>query len=110
MISNLYADTVANTAAAAEEPNRAYVIMMNILPFVLIFAIFYFLLIRPQKKKQQAHKNMIDAIKQGDQVLLNSGFKGQVRNIKDNGYFVVEVAKGVDVEVLKSAIANVIKD
>ncbi|MDR0484766.1 MAG: preprotein translocase subunit YajC [Alphaproteobacteria bacterium] len=107
MISNLYA---AEAATAAAEPSRAYVIMMNLFPFVLIFLIFYFLLIRPQKKKQQNHKNMIDAIKQGDKVLLNAGFKGTVRNVKDNGYFVVEIAHGVDVEVLKSAIVNVIKD
>lgn len=106
MISKLHAET----AAAVAEPSKAYVLMMNILPFILIFAIFYFLLIRPQKKKQQAHQAMINAVKSGESVLLNSGFKGTVKNVKDNGYFVVEIAKGVEVEVLKSAIVNVLKD
>ncbi len=53
---------------------------------------------------------MINAVKSGESVLLNSGFKGTVKNVKDNGYFVVEIAKGVEVEVLKSAIVNVLKD
>lgn len=107
MISKLHAEAVAVSIA---EPSKAYVLMMNILPFILIFVIFYFLLIRPQKKKQQAHKAMMDAVKSGEVVLLNSGFKGTVRNVRDNGYFVVEIAKGVEVEVLKSAIVNVLKD
>ena len=106
MISKLHAETTA----AVAEPSKAYVLMMNILPFILIFAIFYFLLIRPQKKKQQTHQAMINAVKPGENVLLNSGFKGTVKNVKDNGYFVVEIAKGVEVEVLKSAIVNVLKD
>ncbi len=107
MISKLYAETAT---VAAEEPSKAYVLVMNMLPFILIFAIFYFLLIRPQRKKQQTHQAMINAVKSGEIVLLNSGFKGTVRSVKDNGYFVVEIAKGVEVEVLKSAIVNVLKD
>lgn len=106
MISNLHAET----AAAVGEQNQTYALLMNILPFVLIFAVFYFLLIRPQRKKQQAQQAMINAIKTGEHVLLNSGFKGKVRHVKDNGYFVVEIATGVEVEVLKSAIISVIKD
>ncbi len=109
MISKLYAEGEA-VATTAAEPNKIYVLMMNILPFVLIFVIFYFLLIRPQKKKQEKQKQMIEAVKSSEKVLLNSGFTGKVVAVKDNGYFIVEIAKGVEVEVLKSSVVNVIKD
>ncbi len=100
--------TTANTDGVAKAPGIEG-LLVNIIPFVLIFVVFYFLLIRPQKKKQTEHKKMIDAIKAGNVVLLNSGMKGTIIESKQDGYVVVEIAPNVSVEVLKTAIINIIK-
>ena len=77
------------------------------LPIILIFVIFYFLLIRPQQKKQKEHKNKVAAIKKGDNVLLAGGFYGQVTHVEEHNCK-VEIAKGVEVTVLKQTVADVI--
>lgn len=80
--------------------------LMNLLPLILIFVIFYFLLIRPQRKRQQNQANMIANIKSGDAVILNSGIKGKVTSVKET-VFVIEIANNTEIEVVKSHIAQV---
>jgi preprotein translocase subunit YajC len=82
--------------------------LVSILPFILIFAIMYFLLIRPQQKKVKEHRNMVNAVRRGDQVVTAGGLIGKVVKVKDDGEVEVEIAEGVKVRVMKSTLANVI--
>jgi len=80
----------------------------QIVPLVLIFAIMYFLLIRPQQKKVKEHKAMVEAVRRGDQVVTQGGIIGKVTKVRDDGEVEVEIAMGVKVRVLKSTLANVV--
>ena len=78
------------------------------LPLVLIFAIMYFLLIRPQQKKVKEHQAMVAALRRGDQVVTQGGVIGKVVKVKDDGEVEVEIADGVKIRVVQSTIATVI--
>ncbi len=73
----------------------------------LIFVIFYFLLIRPQQKKQKQHQNMLESIKKGDRVVTSGGMYGTVIGVKDN-VVVLKIADEVKVEFAKSAISSIV--
>jgi preprotein translocase subunit YajC len=77
------------------------------LPLVLIFAIMYFLLIRPQQKKLKQHQAMVAALRRGDQVVTQGGLIGKVVKVKDDNEIEVELAENVKVRVVKSTIATV---
>ena len=79
----------------------------SFLPLVLIFAIMYFLLIRPQQKKMKEMKSMVEALRRGDQVLTQGGIINKVHKVGDDGVLEVEIAEGVRVKVLKHTIAQV---
>jgi len=78
------------------------------LPLVLIFAVFYFLLIRPQQQKQKETKAMLSALKRGDRVLTGGGILGVVQRTKENNEVEVEIAPNVRVTVLRDTITSVI--
>ncbi len=80
----------------------------SFVPLILIFAIMYFLLIRPQQKKMKDHRAMVEALRRGDTVLTQGGIIGKVVKVKEDGEVEVEIAEGVKVRVLKSTIAQVI--
>jgi preprotein translocase subunit YajC len=82
--------------------------LISIIPFILIFVIMYFLLIRPQQKKMKEHQAMVSALRRGDQVVTQGGIIGKVVKVKEDGEAEIEIAEGVKVRVLKSTIANVI--
>lgn len=82
--------------------------LISIIPFILIFVIMYFLLIRPQQKKMKEHQAMVGALRRGDQVVTQGGIIGKVVKVKEDGEAEVEIAEGVKVRVLKTTIANVI--
>jgi preprotein translocase subunit YajC len=77
------------------------------LPLILIFAIMYFLLIRPQQKKVKMHQAMIAALRRGDQVVTQGGLIGKVVKVKDDNEVEVELSEGVKVRVVQSTIADV---
>lgn len=77
-------------------------------PLILIFAIMWFLLIRPQQKKLKEHKAMVEALRRGDQVVTQGGLIGKVAKVKDDNEVEVELAQNVKVRVVKSTIAQVI--
>ncbi len=77
-------------------------------PLILIFAIMYFLLIRPQQKKIKEHKAMVEALRRGDTVLTQGGIIGKVVKVKDDGELEVEIAEGVKVRVIKATVAQVL--
>ena len=79
----------------------------SVLPLVLIFAIMYFLLIRPQQKKMKEMKAMVDALRRGDQVLTQGGILGKVHKVGDDGVLEVEIAEGVKVKMPRHTIAQV---
>jgi preprotein translocase subunit YajC len=78
------------------------------IPLILIFAIMYFLLIRPQQTKLKQHQAMVAALRRGDQVVTQGGLIGKVAKIKDETEVEVEVADGVKVRVVRSTIAQVL--
>lgn len=79
----------------------------SFLPLVLIFAIMYFLLIRPQQKKVKDLRAMVDALRRGDQVLTAGGIIGKINKVNEDGTVEVEIAEGVKVKVLKHTISQV---
>ncbi len=81
--------------------------LFSLLPLVLIFVLFYFLLIRPQQKRKKEHKNMLAAMKVGDEVATNGGLLGKVTNLDDN-LVMLNVATGVNFQVQRHAIAQMI--
>jgi len=78
--------------------------LMGLLPLVLVFVIFYFLLIRPQQKRAKEHKQMLDNVKKGDKVILNGGEYGVVEEVRTNTV-VVKIAENVKVRYGKGYIA-----
>ncbi len=92
----------AQTAAPAGAQNP----LMSFLPLIVIFIVFYFLLIRPQQKRQKEHQAMLDAIKAGDRVITNGGLVGTVSTVLENGSFMIEIASGVKIEVVKGGVAS----
>ena len=82
--------------------------LASFIPLILIFLIFYFLLIRPQQKKQKEHKVLLDSIQRGDEILSSGGILGKVIKV-DNDKLTVEISKGVNVTIIRSTVADVIK-
>ncbi len=80
----------------------------QMVPLILIFAIMYFLLIRPQQKKAKDHQAMVMAVRRGDQVVTQGGIMGKVSKVKDDGEIEVEIATGVKVRVIKATLSQVI--
>ena len=81
--------------------------MFSLLPLALIFVLFYFLLIRPQQRRAKQHKQMVAAIKVGDEVATNGGLIGRVTDLDDN-CVTLKVATGVNVQVQRHAIAQMV--
>ena len=80
---------------------------LQFLPLILIFAIMYFLLIRPQQKKVKEHQAMVAALRRGDQVVTQGGLIGKVTKVKDDTEVEVELAEGVKVRVVRNTVAQV---
>ena len=93
----------AQTAGAAGAGSA----FASFLPLVLIFAIMYFLLIRPQQKKMKDLKAMVDSLRRGDQVLTQGGIIGKVTKVGDDGVLEVEIAEGVKVKMPRHTISQV---
>ena len=94
----------AHAQAAAQQPSM----LASFIPLILIFLIFYFLLIRPQQKKQKEHKVLLESIQRGDEILSSGGIIGKVIKV-DNDKLTVEISKGVNVTIIRSTVADVIK-
>ncbi len=83
---------------------------MNMLPFILMFVIMYFLLIRPQYKKQKETQSMIEALKKGDRIITNGGMHGTIVGLKEKeGIIVVQIAKDVKIEVSRGSVSKVVE-
>ncbi|MDG1280247.1 MAG: preprotein translocase subunit YajC [Pseudorhodobacter sp.] len=95
------------TPAFAQTAGGAAGAFTSFVPLILIFAIMYFLLIRPQQKKLKEHKAMVEALRRGDQVLTQGGIVAKVTKILEDGLIEVEISEGVKVKVIKHTIAQV---
>src|SRR6476659_11185766 len=89
------------------QTNGTVQLLMGILPWLLIFVIFYILMIRPQQRRAKAHQNAIAAVKKGDEVITGGGIRGRVTKVGDDEAE-VEIANGVKVRVVKSTISHVV--
>ncbi len=81
--------------------------LMGMLPLVLMFVVLYFVMIRPQMKKAKEHKAMIEALSKGDEVVTAGGMLGRVAKIED-GFLALEVSSGVEVQIQRSAVVQVL--
>ena len=81
--------------------------LIQMAPLILLFAIFYFLLIRPQQQRQKQHQEMVNAVRRGDSVVTAGGLVGRVAKVKDDGEILLEIADNVQVRVVKSTLADV---
>jgi len=79
----------------------------TMVPLLLLFGIFYFLLIRPQQQRVKTHQQMVEAVRRGDTVVTAGGLIGKVAKVKDDGELMVEIADNVQVRVLKSTLTEV---
>lgn len=96
--------------AQSEKPVVPQATMFDFLiPVLIIFAVFYFVVFRPQQKKMKEHKRFLDNLKPGDEVITNSGFYGKVANISGN-FILLEIAKDVRVKIDKSAISRAVTE
>ena len=99
----MWIDNVWAAGATAASPS----LLENFFPFILIFVVFYFFLIRPQQKKQRLVREMISQLKKGDSVLTNAGILGSIEGITEK-FVTLEVSEGVRLRILKSHIASLI--
>ncbi len=99
-------EALAQTAPAAAGGSTEST-LYSILPLVLMFVVLYFIMIRPQMKRQKEHKAMIEAIAKGDEVVIGGGMLGKVSKLGEN-YVSVEVAANVEVQVQRTAIIQVL--
>ena len=84
--------------------------LIQLMPLILIFAIFYFLLIRPQQRRAKEHKEMVAAVQRGDKIVSSGGIRGKVIKVIGDTDVEVEISSGVNVVIIKSTIAEVERD
>ena len=102
-ISSAFAQTAPAAAAGGDMQST----LMSMLPLLLMFAVLYFVMIRPQMKKQKEHRTMIEALAKGDEIVTAGGLLGKVSKIGD-AYLSVELAAGVEVQMQRQAVVQVL--
>jgi len=93
----------ALAAESAQEPN----LLTGMLPLVIIFILFWFLLIRPQTKRAKEHKQLVEALAKGDEVVTNGGLLGKITQV-DESFISVEIASGVIIKIQRQAITSIV--
>ena len=91
--------------AWAQGGGQAEPSLLSFLPLIVIFVIFYFLLIRPQSKRAKEHKQMVENLAKGDEVVTNGGLYGRITKVGEN-FVNLEVAEGIEVKVQKQMVGN----
>jgi preprotein translocase subunit YajC len=95
--------------AQAAAPAAGGDMFMSLLPLILVFAIFYFLLIRPQQTKMKTHREMLENLKKGDQIVTAGGIVGKIARIEQSdNQLVVEIAPNVQVKVIRQTVADLL--
>ncbi len=101
-ISSAFAQSAPAAASGGTEST-----LLSMLPLVLMFVVLYFIMIRPQMKRQKEHKTLIEALAKGDEVVTAGGMLGRVAKLGDT-YIHVEVSSGVEMQIQRSAIVQVL--
>ena len=96
LISSAYAQDAAAGAGG----------LMSFLPLIVIFAVFYFMLIRPQMKRAKEHRNLVAELGKGDEVVTNGGLLGKITDLSD-AFVTVEIAEGVQIKLQRNAVTTV---
>ena len=92
----------AHAQDAAAQPGG----LMSFLPLILIFAVFYFMLIRPQMKRAKEHRNLVASLSKGDEIVTNGGLLGKIVDLNDS-FVTVELAENVQIKLQRHAVAQV---
>ncbi len=95
------------TPAYAQSAGGGADLMLNLLPFILIFVIMYFLIIRPQRQAQKQREAMLAAVRRNDTIVTGGGVVGKVTKVVDDTEVEVEIASGIKVRVMRAMIADV---
>ena len=103
-ISEAFAQAAPAPTAAADSPFGS---LGTMLPLVLMFVVLYFVMIRPQMKRQKEHKTMIDALAKGDEVVTSGGLAGRITKLGES-FLGVEIANGVEIQVQRAAVVQVL--
>ena len=98
-ISSAYAQTAVGGDMSSS--------LMNMLPLVLMFVVLYFIMIRPQMKRQKEHRTMLEALAKGDEVATSGGMIGKVTRLGES-VLTMEVANGVEIQVQRHAVVQVL--
>lgn len=101
-ISQAFAQTAPAAAGGGAEST-----LLSLAPLVLMFVVLYFIMIRPQMKKQKEHKSMVESLSKGDEVVIAGGMLGRIAKLGD-GYLHIEVANGVEVQVQRASVVQVL--
>ena len=102
-ISSAFAQTAPAAAAGGDMQST----LMSMLPLLLMFAVLYFVMIRPQMKRQKEHKLMVEALTKGDEIISAGGILGKISKVGDT-YIGVELADGVEIQMQRSAVIQVL--
>ena len=102
IISQAFAQTAPAASGGGTESS-----LLSLLPLVLMFVVLYFIMIRPQMKRQKEHKAMVEALAKGDEVVTAGGVLGRVSKLGET-YLHVEVANGIELQVQRSSIVQVL--
>jgi preprotein translocase subunit YajC len=106
-VPNVFISTAFAQSAPAAAGGGAESTLLSLLPLVLMFVVLYFIMIRPQMKRQKEHKAMLDALAKGDEVVVGGGVIGRISKLGDSLVH-VEVANGVEIQVQRPAIVQVL--
>jgi preprotein translocase subunit YajC len=98
---------IAMISASAAAPSGTAAFMVQILPLLFVFIIFYVLMIRPQQRRMKEHSAAIAAVQKGDEVITAGGVRGKVTKVGDDEVE-VEIAQGVKVRIVKSTLSHVL--
>ena len=102
-ISSAFAQTAPAAAAGGDMQSS----LMSMLPLVLMFVVLYFVMIRPQMKKQKEHRSMMEALSKGDEVVTVGGVLGKIAKLNENNLS-LEVANGIEIQLQRSAVVQVL--
>jgi preprotein translocase subunit YajC len=94
-ISNAYAQDAASSGG-----------LMSFLPLIVIFAVFYFMLIRPQMKRSKEHRQLVSNLSKGDEVITNGGLLGRIKEVSDS-FVTLELADNIQIKLQRQAVASV---
>jgi preprotein translocase subunit YajC len=104
-MSFFISDALADGAAAGAAQSSGG--LLGMLPLLLIFVLFYFMLIRPQTKRAKEHKSMVETLSKGDEIVTNGGLLGRVTDVGES-FVTVKIADGVEVKVQKQSVSALV--